>query len=446
MSETWRVGLALAAFAFLPRPALPEQENLDPMNQWAQWRGPLGTGVAPRGDPPLVWSEEKSVRWKTEIPGKGHSTPIVWGDRIFLTTAVPTGEQGEPASPHAPGAHDNLSSVSRQRFVVLAVERRDGSILWQREVRSERPPEGGHVTGSWASASPVTDGEHLYAHFGSGGLYALDLDGKLIWEKDFGDMRTKHGHGEGSSPALYGDTLIVNWDHQGESSVVAIDKHTGRDRWRVARHELTSWSTPLIVEHEGRPQAIVSATNRVRGYDLADGDVLWECGGLSGNVVASPVAADGLVYVANSYDTRAMLAIRLASAKGDVTGTNAVAWTLDRHTPYVPSPLLYDDTLCFLKHYQGFLSCLEARTGEFLFGPERLQGIRNVYASPVGAAERIYIVDRNGATAVVRRGAPFELLAVNQLDDSFSASPAVVGDELLLRGERYLYSLAEDDP
>jgi outer membrane protein assembly factor BamB len=336
--------------------------------------------------------------------------------------------------------------VRRQSFVVLAVDRRDGSILWQREVLSELPHEGGHVTGSWASASAVTDGEHLYAHFGSIGLYALDLDGKLSWEKDFGDMQTKHGHGEGSSPALHGDTLVVNWDHQGESFVVAVDKHTGRERWKAARDELTSWSTPLVVEHQGRPQAIVSATNRVRGYDLADGEIVWECGGLSGNVVASPVAADGLVYVANSYDTRAMLAIRLASAEGDITGTDAVAWTLDRHTPYVPSPLLYDDALCFLKHYQGLLSCLEARTGRFLFGPQRLQGIRNVYASPVGAAGRIYIVDRNGATAVVRQGPSFELLAVNQLDDSFSASPAVVGEELFLRGERYLYSLAEENP
>jgi outer membrane protein assembly factor BamB len=199
----------------------------------------------------------------------------------------------------------------------------------------------------------------------------------------------------------------------------------------------------VIVEVDGKPQVVVAATGRVRGYDLKNGDLIWECGGLSGNVVASPVAGDGIVYVANSYDTRAMLAIRLAGAEGDITGTDAVLWTRHRDTPYVPSPILADGALCFLKHYQGFLTCVDAKTGETRLGPIRLPGIRNVYASPAGAAGRIYIVDREGTGLVLDGGDGLEPLARNRLDDSFSASPAIVGEWLILRGERHLYGISK---
>lgn len=431
------------ALAVLSPPVLTSEKGSDAYNQWPQWRGPLGIGVAPRCNPPVTWSEDKNIRWKIAIPGKGHSTPIIWGDRIFITTAIPYGDVLAPRHQHAPGAHDNMPTLRRQEFVVLAINRRDGTILWRRTLRSERPHESTHETGSWASNSPVTDGEHLFVSFGSRGLYCLDLDGELRWQVDVGGMHTKHGHGEGSSPALYGDTLIINCDHEGESFVIALDKRTGKQRWKAARDELTSWSTPLVVEHDGKRQVIIAATRRVRAYDLINGDVIWECGGLSGNVVASPVAADGLVYVANSYETRVMLAIRLEGAKGDITNTNAVVWTRDRDTPYVPSPLVYGGMLYYLKHYQGFLTCLNAKTGKTLFGPRRLPGIQNVFASLVGAADRVYIVSRNGATVVIKRSAKYELLARNRLSDSFSASPAVVGNELYLRGERNLYCIAE---
>ena len=437
------IAVAVVAVA-LSWPPTADENRLDAREQWASWRGPLGTGVAPRGNPPVEWSEEKNVRWKTAIPGKGHSTPIVWGDRIFLTTAVPYGKALVHEHEHADGAHNNVDARQRMKFTVLAVDRRDGAMLWQRTVRSDHPPESAHESGSWASNSAVTDGERLYASFGSSGLYCLDLDGELLWEKDFGDLQILHGHGEGSSPALHEDTVVVNWDHQGESFVIALDKRTGKQKWKVARDEVTSWSSPLIVEHGGKSQVIIAATRRVRAYDLASGDLIWECGGLSGNVVASPVAADGFVYVTNSYNTRAMLAIRLEGAKGDITGTDAVVWSRDRDTPYVPSPVLYDNALCFLKHYQGLLTCVNAKSGEALFGPERLPGIRNVYASLVGAAERIYITDISGTTAVIKHGNKLELLAQNRLEDSFSASPAIVGDELFLRGERNLYCIAKE--
>ncbi len=411
--------------------------------QWGQWRGPLGTGVAPQADPPVEWSEDRNIRWKIPLPGRGHSSPVVWDQRIFLTTAIPYGETLPHPGHDSHGHHDNVRPEQAYEFVVMAIDRRDGRILWQRTVAQEQPHESTHETGTWASNSAVTDGERVYASFGSRGVYCLDLDGTILWQVDPGDMRIRHGHGEGSTAALHGDTLILNWDHEGASFVQALDTRTGREIWRAARDEGTSWSSPLVVEHAGRKQVIIAATNRVRAYDLASGDVVWECGGLSGNVVATPVAGDGYVYVTNSYETREMLAIRLADARGDITGTAAVAWTRHRDTPYVPSPLLYGDRLYFLKHYQGYLTCVDAKTGKPLFARQRLPEIGNVYASLVGAAGRIYIVDRNGATVVLKHGDKLEVLARNQLDDSFSATPALVGRELILRGERFLYSVSK---
>ncbi|MFP6691482.1 MAG: PQQ-binding-like beta-propeller repeat protein, partial [Pirellulales bacterium] len=255
---------------------------------------------------------------------------------------------------------------------------------------------------------------------------------------------TKHGHGEGSSPALYGDTLIVNWDHEGQSFVVALDKRNGRQLWRLDRKEVTSWATPIVVEHNGRPQVVVCGTDRVRGYDLETGKIIWQCGGMSANIVATPVSADGVVFVGSSYEKRAMLAINLDGAKGDITGTDKVLWSRFRGTPYVPSPLLYGNALYFLTHYQGILSRVNAKTGEDRPGAFRLGAIRNVYASPVAAADRIYITDLDGTTAVLSHGDIPRLLSINRLNDSFSASAAIVGEELFLRGKKHLYCIAKE--
>jgi outer membrane protein assembly factor BamB len=415
------------------------------LDHWAQWRGPLGTGVAPNADPPVEWSESdsKNIRWKTELPGRGHSTPVVWDDRIFVTAAIPLGEAVPPRYSTAPGAHDNVPVTHRQRFVVLCIDRAHGRILWQRTVREALPFDGHHNTGSFASSSAVTNGQRIYAFFGSYGLYCFDLEGKQLWDIDFGRLLPLHGHGEGSSPALYGDTLIVNCDHEGKSFVAALDAISGDEKWRVARDEITSWATPIVIEQGGRPQVIVNGTNRMRGYDLVTGKVVWECGGLSSNVVASPVYADGMVFAGSSYEKRSLLALRLDGAHGDITGTHRVAWSRNQATPYVPSPLLYGDALYYLGHYQGVLSRINAATGKDQPGAFRLAGIEDVYASPVGAAGRIYITDRDGTTLVLSHTDKPKVLARNQLDDTFSASAGVAGRELFLRGERYLYSLAE---
>ncbi len=433
----------LVATCMLAAPVNAERGAVEALDFWGQWRGPLGTGVAPNAQPPVEWNENKNIRWKTALPGKGHSTPIVWGDRLYLTTAIPYGDPVQPRFVR-PGAHDNLTLTRNHEFAALAVSRTTGKILWQQTLNKATPHEAGHVSGSLASASPVTDGEHVFAFFGSYGLYCLDTAGKLLWKKDLGQMHSKHGHGEGSSPALYGDTLIINWDHEEQSFLVALDKHTGKERWRVDRAEDTSWATPIVVEHKGKAQVIVPGTKRMRAYDLASGAIVWECGGLSSNIVASPVAANGFVYAGSSYDTRAMLAIQLDGAKGDITGTNQVVWFRRRGTPYVPSPLLYDGTIYNLQHYQGVLVRIDAKTGQDLGEPVRLDAVKSVYASPVGAAGRVYVTSLDGVTQVVSHGEPaLKMLAVNRLDDSFSASAALAGRDLFLRGERFLYCIAE---
>ena len=425
--------------------AVAQRSEAQPQHDWPQWRGPLGTGVAPAANPPVTWSDNKNIRWKTAVPGKGHSTPIVWGERIYLTTAIPYGETVKPRLPPRPGAHDNLATTRRHEYAVLAVSRKNGKILWQQTMHKDLPHEAGHVTASLASASPVTDGEHVFAFFGSRGLYCLDTNGKLLWKKDLGEMHTKHGHGEGGSPALHGDTLIVNWDHEEQSFLLALDKRTGKQRWRVARDEDTSWATPIVVEHAGRVQVVVPGTKRVRGYDLANGAVLWECGGLSSNIVASPVAANGVVYAGSSYDTRALLAIRLEGAKGDITLSKQVLWSRRRGCPYIPSPLLYGDSLYTMHHYQGIISRLDIKTGEDQGGPFRLDAIDNAYASPVGAAGRIYVTSRDGVTQVMSHGEKVpKMLAVNRLGENISASAALAGRELFLRGERNLYCIVEE--
>ena len=420
--------------------------ELDPGRQWGQWRGPLATGTAPGADPPIAWSESENLRWKFRLPGSGHSSPVIWGDRVFVTAAVEVGEAFAPRRDSAPGAHDGVPVTHEHEFVVLAVDRASGKQLWRTVVRREIPHEGGHVTASLASNSPVTDGERVYAFFGSRGLHALDFDGKIQWQVDLGKMQTKHAHGEGASPVLHGDTLVVNWDHRGDSFVVAMDTRTGKERWRVERNEVTSWSSPIVIEVDGRRQVVVSGTERIRGYDLATGEVIWECGGLSANVVASPVFEDGLLFAASSYDTRALLAIRLEGARGDLTDSDRVVWRRFRGTPYVPSPLLHQGDLYFLRHYQPILTRVHAATGVDKPGPIRLQGLRDIYASPVAAAGRVYVTDRHGVTMVIDAAEEPRLLAANRLDDRFSASAALVGNELFLRGETWLYSIRDTAP
>ena len=407
---------------------------------WPAWRGPSRTGSAPGGNPPIEWSEEKNVRWKKAVPGLGLSSPIVWGERLYLTTAVPTGEKAENAPPA--GRRDGIPPDQVLSYEVHALDRADGSTVWKRTVRTGAPSGGTHPDGTWASGSPVTDGEVLIAFFGSQGLYAFDPDGTELWRRDFGDMRTRLGFGEGSSPALYGDRVFVIWDHEDESFMIALDKTTGREIWRRDRDEMTAWTTPLVVEHGGRVQVVTSATNRVRSYDADTGEPIWQATGMTLNAIPSPVYSDGVVYLTSGFRGSKLLAVRLDGAEGDVTGTKQVIWSVDRDTPYVPSPLLHDGVIYFTKSNSGILSAYDAATGEALYANQRLGAVRNVYASPVGVGDRVYFSSRDGEFLVAQAGPTFEVLAESELDDRFDASPAIVGDVIYLRGRRNLYCIA----
>lgn len=447
MRNAWKLAVWMGGIAALMAGQAPPgaaQAN------WAQWRGPLDCGVAPDARPPLEWSETKNVRWKVAIPGSGHATPIVWQDRVFVQTAVeilsadPAEVQPEASNEVDPGGRVAPAAPTHvHAFKLLALERRTGKTVWERTLCEARPHEAGHRDASQASNSPATDGEHVYAYFGSRGLYCVTMQGEVVWSKQFGQMATRRAFGEGSSPALHGDTLALVWDHEGEDFIVALDKRTGQERWRQPRDEPTSWATPVVVEAHGRAQVVTSATNAIRSYDLQTGELVWECRGMTGNVIPTPPHDDRLVYCISGFRGEALLAVRYADARGDVT--DAVAWKYDgKGTPYVPSPVLYDGRLYFLSSNSAQISCVDARTGTAHYSRQRLPEIGDVYASLVAADSKVYIVGRGGQTAVIAPGPELKVLAVNTLDDGFEASPVLVGDELFLRGRKNLYCIAAE--
>jgi outer membrane protein assembly factor BamB len=412
---------------------------------WPQWRGPQANGVAPHGNPPIEWSETKNVQWKVALPGRGTSTPVVWENQIFILTAIPTGKKvavKPDTVPPGPNAHMIDPPGEAQRFTVMALDRATGKVVWQQAAREKVPHEGFHRDHGYASGSPVTDGKHLVAYFGSNGLFCYDLAGRLLWQKELGRQRTRYGYGEGTSPALHGNTVVILWDHEDEDFIVALDVRDGKELWRQKRDEPTGWSTPLVVEHEGRRQVVVNGTNKIRSYDLSTGELIWQCAGTTLNAIPSPVAGSGLVFVTSGFRGNALYAIRPGS-RGDITGTPSVVWFRKKHTPYVPSPLLYGNLLFVPSWNNAVLSIFEAATGEARIEAQRIEGIQGVYASPVGASNRVYLVGRDGNAAVLRKAEKLEVLARNRLDDGFEASPAVAGKQLFLRGRQFLYCLSE---
>jgi outer membrane protein assembly factor BamB len=431
---------------------LQAQDVPDLEKNWHQWRGPHMTGVSPTADPPLEWSETKNIKWKIAIPGKGHATPIIWGDKIFVLAAVATEKEGqaeaetqvqETGSRRGRGM-PTTRTTKVHRFVVLAINRQDGKVVWQTTVTEEVPQEGTHEFGSWASHSPVTDGERIYAYFGSRGLYCLDMDGKIIWERDFGQLEKHMNFGEGSSPTIHEDKIIVTWDHNGPSFLIAMDKKTGKDIWKVDRDEGTSWATPYVAEVEGKYQVIASATKLIRSYDLDTGELIWECGGMTNNCIPTPFAVDGILYVMSGFRGNALLAIRLAGAKGNITDSDAILWKHGKDTPYTPSPVIMENNLYFLRGNNGILSCFDAKTGVPHYTAQRLEGMGNIFASLFGAKDRIYVTGQKGVFYVVKHGQKFSILAKNTLDDNFNASPVGLGKQLFLRGYKYLYCIENE--
>ncbi len=452
----------LAAVAVAP--ALAEE------SAWPHWRGPAGDGPSPDAKPPTTWSATENVRWKAAIPGRGSASPVVLGDRVFVTSAIDTGVGADgkrvaPAPPpradRAPRSGDrrrrrpgrppggsrggDAPPQTRQQFVVLCLARKSGEVLWQKAVNETVPHSGHHADHGFASASPVTDGGHVYAHFGSRGTFCLTADkGEVVWSRtDLGEMRTRGGFGDGSSPVLAGDLLVVPWDHEGESYIAALDKRTGETVWKTAREHPTSWTTPLVVEHGGGRQVIQSGEGSAVAYDLASGRELWRADGQTARPVATPVAGGGMAFVGSGFRGSFLGAYQLEGAKGDITDSDKVAWTVTVGTPDIASLLLSGGRLYFHSGKDGILSCLDAGTGEAHYSRERIPGLARVYASPVAAAGKVYLTGREGVTVVIKDAPELEVVATNDLGEPVDATPALAGEELFIRSSKHLFCIAE---
>jgi len=440
----------IAAFLFcaciVTPPAHAEDSTLEQLHDWPHWRGPEANGAAPKADPPVNWDQNKNIKWKAPLMGRGSSTPIVWGDRVFLTTAIKTDRVADAADLPKPDPRFEKKTAAPNnyyQFVVLCFDRKTGELRWKRTATEQVPHEGHHPTHSYAAGSPTTDGKYLYVSFGSRGTYCYDLDGNLQWQRDLGRLNTRLGWGEAVTPVLHGDSLLLNWDQEADSALICLDPKTGKSKWKTDRDDKTSWNTPLVVDHKGKKQIIVNGTKRIRGYDFETGKELWQCGGMTVNAIPSIVAAGDVVYCMSGYNGAMACAIPL-DATGDITDSDKALWRHDQGTPYVPSPLLVGDRLWFTKANEAFLTVLDIKTGKPVIDRERLPGMSSFYASPVAAAGRIYLVGRDGTTLVLKQADKLEILTKNALDDPMDASPAVVGKQLFLRGEKFLYCIEAD--
>ena len=402
---------------------------------WPQWRGPSFNGVA-QGSAPVSWANT-NIAWKAPIAGRGHSTPIVWGDRIFVTTAIPTATLPDPGRTRGGG----VAKGAEHKLQTICLDRRTGKVIWERTAKVVSPHEGYHASyGSFANNSPVTDGKTVFAWFGSRGLFAYDFDGKLTWSKDFPPANMRFGHGEGTAPVLAGNRLVLSADSEDNSYITVLDKNSGEQLWRQKRDEPSAWSNPLIVRFKEKEQVIVAATNKVRAYDLESGKLIWHCGGLGSNVIPAPVEKDGIVYVMSGHQNQNMMAISLG-AEGDLTGTSSVVWSNIRGNPYTPSPVLVGDELYILTD-TGQLSCFNAKTGTAHYRQQRLSKPYNFKASPVAADGKLYLASEDGDVVVVKTGPKFEVLATNTIqDEMFIASPVIVEGSIYLRGRNTLYSI-----
>lgn len=444
--------LALLASTFAANSSITSTAD---QAHWPHWRGPSLTGVA-RTSAPSEFSDTKNIKWKVAIAGRGFSTPVIWGDKLFLTTAIPTGKTVQPEAAEqnqaatgggrrgGGGPGGGAGAGEEHKFIVMAIDRKTGKTLWEKVARIATPHEGYHRTyGSFASNSPITDGQYLYASFGSRGIYCYDLNGKLIWEKDLGvQMRMRLQFGEGVPLTLHGNTLIHNFDHEGESFVVAMDKRTGKELWRASRDEQSSWSAPYVVDVKGKKQLVISATKKVRAYDPANGKLIWECAGLGTNVIPQPIQHNDSVLVMSGHRDPKLMAIRLGK-EGDLTGTEAVLWSQTRGTAYTPSPVLHDNKYYTLSD-NGLLSCFNATTGEPYYQQQRLPQTDSFKASPVAAGGNLYLASENGIITVVKMGEKFEVVTTNSLNDQmFIASPIVVDGELYLRSKSHLFCISD---
>ncbi|MCI0487932.1 MAG: PQQ-binding-like beta-propeller repeat protein [Blastocatellia bacterium] len=438
--------LIAACLLTLPFFFSPATQASGPGANWPQWRGPDGQGISLEKNLPAEWSDTKNVRWKTPIPGRGHSSPIVWDDRIFMTTSI----EGETMTREKPIVHmlgdkefkhpDWAGSNHKQTLKVVCVDAKTGKLLWEQTSFEGITFDHRHRKNTYASPTPVTDGRYVYVSFGSEGVYCYDFKGKLIWKQSLGGIPTL-GMGAGTSPVLYKDLVILQCDqHLGENSfIAALDKKTGKEAWRAKRPVQSSWTTPVIVNTATRAELVTNGNEWVISYDPATGKEYWRCQGVKSNAIHTPLVGKDLVIVSAGYPQKRTIAIRLGGS-GDLTETPNVLWKYEKGTAYVASPILYGDYV-YLISDKGLLTCLDAKTGEVKYEGGRVPVPATFMASPVAFDGKILISSEDGDTFVVKAGATHEILRTNSIGEPIYTSPALAGGKVYIRAEKHLYCI-----
>lgn len=438
---------------------------------WPQFRGPNGNGLSPEGKFPSEWGAEKNVGWKVKIPGVAWSQPIVWGDKVFVTTAVSDKQRkpalggggmggGRPGGNRPPGGRPpggGGGGMGRggpppdavYRWEVLCLDRQSGEVLWKQTALEGKPSIPTHSTNTYASETPVTDGERVYAYFGMTGLFCYDLKGNLLWKKNLGSYPMMAGWGTGSSPVLEGNRLFIQCDNEEKSFLVAFDKKSGDELWRMPREERSTWGTPYVWRNKQRTEIVTAGARKVRSYDPASGKILWEMGGITGRCSATPVGDAELLYVGTGGGPAGpgpLFAVK-AGATGEITvkagePSEHLAWSLTRSGPPKASPLLYQGYLYILDERGGLVTCLDAKTGVQKY-KERIPGAKGFTSSPWAYDGKVFCLDEEGQTFVLQAGPDFKVQGKNVLSEMFWSSAALAGGALYLRGVDHLYCIRQ---
>lgn len=444
--KSFSLALAASLVVCLASAAMAEDADAN----WPRFRGADARGVSTNTGLPDTWSPTENVEWKTDIPGRGWSSPVVWGDRVFLTTTVGPGEEEAPQKGLYFGGERDAPAGAPYQWKVLCLELSTGKLLWEKTVHEGTPAMPVHKKNSYASETPSTDGTHVYACFGNVGIFCLDFDGNAVWDFPLAPVRMRFGWGTAASPVLYGDRLYYVSDNDDASFLLALDKHTGKELFRVAREgELSNWSTPFVWQNDQRTEIVTAGWKGNRGYDL-DGNLLWTLNGMSTIVIAAPYAADGLLYISSGYvgdKLRPLYAIK-PGATGDITPADGatssagVAWSDRLIAPYNPSTLVQDGRL-FVLFDRGMLSCFDAKTGTAHYEKQKIEGSAGFTASPWAVGDKLFCLDEDGACFVIQAGDSYTLLHTNKLaeDDMCMATPALAGDRLILRTLARIYSI-----
>lgn len=417
-------------------------------DNWPQFRGTTA-GVAEGTALPDSWSTTQNVTWKTPIAGAGWSSPIVWGERVYLTSVINEGKSETPKKGLYFGGERNTPSKAVHRWMVYCLESKSGRILWEKIAHKGLPPTPVHIKNTYASETPVTDGERVYAYFGNVGVYCFDRDGNEVWSQKQPSYKTRFGWGSAASPVLYQDRLIIVNDNEEKSFLVALNKYTGKELWRVPRKEKSNWSTPFVWENGERAEIITAGSSRVRANDL-DGKPLWELKGMSNIAIPTPFARHGLLYISSGYvldKMRPVYAIKPGatgniSLKEGETTNDYIAWSNATAGPYNPTPIVYGNYM-YILYDRGFLGCFDARTGKVMYDKERIHpGATAFTASPWAYNGKVFCLSEDGDAYVIPAGPTFKVERTNALDEMCMATPALAADGLYIRTQTKLYKLA----